>query len=658
VVLIHRLCLWTAIAAFVWWPASPASSSGPGPVLTQHNDNGRTGAYLSETVLNPSNVNVAQFGKLFTRPVDGQIYAQPLYMPGLAVAGGIHNVVFVATMHNSVYAFDADHPAASAPLWQASLGAAAPITYTIPNTTTVGHDFGPPGYPDIAREVGALSTPVIDPNTKTLYAVAFTKEPDPPTCPCRYAYRLHALDLATGAEKLPGPVTISGTVPGDAEDAVDGLVSFQSQQQLQRAGLLLSDGVVYIAFASYGDWAPYHGWLFGYDAATLRPVAVWNSTPNSGLGGIWQSGQGPAADADGNIYLMTGNGRYSNGTGDYGDSFVKLNPHAAISGTLPVTDTFTPYDQSVLEAHDFDLGSGGPMLIPGRQLLLGGGKSGILYLLSQADMGGYEQGPGDTDRVVQSFQATITNAVASQGTPVFWNSPSGSRIYQWGTGEAIEAYSLTVHSSVSATIAITPVATGTTQLPPHVAGGFLSLSANDSAAGTGIVWAVHRVYDPIYSVPQGVLRAYDAADVSHELWNSTQYAARDSVGNFAKFNVPTVANGRVYVASFSNQLDVYGIMDAPWVITQPLGQAVNGGHRANLSVVVSGQSPLTYQWYRGASGDTQSPVGTNSSSYTTPPLGLPTRYWVRASNGQGHIDSATAVISLPNSIYLPVIFGP
>ena len=456
--LFHRLCLWAALAALLWSPVSAASGTGPSPVLTQHNDNGRTGAYLSETLLNTANVNVAQFGKLFTRPVDGQIYAQPLYVPGLTVAGAIHNVVFVATTHDSVYAFDADAPAASAPLWQTSLGAAAPITYTIPNTTAVGHDFGHPGYVDISPEVGVVSTPVIDPNTNTLYVVAFTKELDPPNCPCHYAHRLHALDLASGAEKLGGPVTISGTVSGNGDDAVDGLITFQSQQQLQRAGLLLNNGVVYIAFASYGDWTPYHGWLFGYDAATLRPVSVWNSTPNSGLGGIWQSGQGPAADAGANIYLMTGNGHYSSETGDYGDSFVRLNPNGFISGTLTVADSFTPSDESELDLNDLDLGSGGPMLIPGTQLMLGGGKSGVLYLLNQLDMGGYEQGPDETDRVVQSFQPTLTNAVPPQGTPVFWNSPSGPRFYQWGTGEALKAYSLAIHSAVMKS-ALAPIRT-------------------------------------------------------------------------------------------------------------------------------------------------------------------------------------------------------
>lgn len=644
--------------AAVWWlPAAPASGDGPAPVLTQHNDNSRTGANLNETTLNTSNVNVGQFGKLFVRPVDGQLYAQPLYVPGLAMPGGARNVVFVATMHDSVYAFDADDPAASMPLWHVSLGAAAPITYTVPNTTTAGHDFGPPGYADISVEVGVLSTPVIDPNTNTLYVVALTKEPNPPTCPCHYAHRLHALDLATGAEKFGGPVVISGTVPGDADDAVGGLVRFQSLQQLQRPSLLLQGGVIYIAFASYGDWTPYHGWLFGYDASALKPVSAWNSTPNTGLGGIWQSGQGPAADANGNIYLMTGNGAYEEGTGDFGDSFVKLNPAAVVSGVLPVADWFTPFDQSDLDDHDLDLGSGGPLLIPGTHLLLGGGKPGKLYLLSQDDLGRYKEGPGGSDRVIQSFQSTLSppNANPLHGTPVFWNSPAGSRLYEWGSGQSLREYRLTMNSPVSATVQTTPVASGTTQLPDNLPGGFLSLSANGSITGTGIVWAVHPAYEAGHSGPQGVLRAYNAEDVSQDLWDSTQNATRDAVGDWAKFNAPTVANGKVYVGTFSNQLDVYGIMGAPWVITPPLSQTVLYGQGVTLTVVVSGQGPLTYHWYQGASGDTQHPVGTNSDSYTTPRLGLSTRYWVRAGNGLGQVDSAAAVVTRANWIYLPEV---
>jgi hypothetical protein len=465
--------------------------------------------------------------------------------------------------------------------------------------------------------------------------------------------------VTTGAEKFGGPVVISGTVPGQAWDSDDGVITFNSRQQLQRAGLLLNDGAVYIAFASYGDQLPYHGWMLGYNAATLQPVSVFNSTLSTGLGGIWQAGQGPAADADGNVYVMTGNAPYDAETGDYGDSFLKLNPHAVVSDTLPVVDSFTPFDQADLDVYDLDLGSGGPLLIPGTHLLLGGGKPGKFYLLDQDDMGGYQQGADGMDRVVQSFQATILHnnvAYHIRGTPVFWTSPNGPRFYLWGEGESLKEYDLTIHSPVSATIQTTPVATGTTKLPSFsIQGGFLSISANSSAPGIGIVWASYPVTDAVRSGLQGVLRAYDADNVGHELWNSQQNPARDGVGDFAKFNPPTIANGRVYLATFSNQLLTYGIMAQPVILTQPMSQTVASGQTVILSIVVSGQAPLTYQWYKGTSGDTHDPVGENASNYTTSPLATATSYWVRVSNALGTADSHTATVAVTSAIYLPAI---
>ena len=262
----------------VWLPVLPTYAEGPTSVLTRSNNNSRTGANLNEVVLNTSNVNVSQFGKLFSRPVDGQIFAQPLYVPDVNIPDqGTHNVVYVATQHNSVYAFDADDPNASTPLWQVSLGASVPSS-----------NFGPPGYADIQVEVGVTGTPVVDPNTGTLYVVATTQDSD------AIRHRLHALDIHTGAEKLGGPVVIAGSV--SSAGGQGNHVVFDSHQQLQRPGLLLSNGVVYIAFDSYGDWEPYHGWIFGYDAATLQSLYIYNTTPSGAQGAIWQSGQGLATD--------------------------------------------------------------------------------------------------------------------------------------------------------------------------------------------------------------------------------------------------------------------------------------------------------------------------------------------------------------------------
>jgi hypothetical protein len=298
--------------------AQPLHADGPVAVLTRSYDLSRSGVNLNEVVLNTANVRMAQFGKLFSRPVDGHIYAQPLYVPDVNVPGkGVHNVVYVATMHNTVYAFDADDPAASAPLWQVNLGASVPL----PNS-----DFGPPNYLDIQVEVGIVGTPVIDFRGGTLYVVALTQEPVPATCPCVYVHRLHALDLYTGAEKFGGPVVISGSAMRIAGGQIAQAV-FDSSHQLQRPGLLLSQGKVYAAFGSYGDWQPYHGWILGYDATTLQPASVFNTTPTGAQGSIWQGGQGLAADASGNIYAGAANGSFDVNLGgsNYGDSLLKLS---------------------------------------------------------------------------------------------------------------------------------------------------------------------------------------------------------------------------------------------------------------------------------------------------------------------------------------------
>jgi hypothetical protein len=623
--------------------SSASSTTPPVAVLTQHNDVSRTGAMLSETILNTSNVTVTQFGKLFTRTVDGQIYAQPLYVPHVAIANqGVHNVVFVATMHNSIYAFDADDPGLSAPLWQTNLGPAAPLP---------SPDIGPNPYNDISIEVGTLSTPVIDSASNTIYAVAFNRDsPASCTITCTYNYRLHALDLTTGAEKFGGPTVITGTYPGCGWDNSFCVLTFNPPRELQRTGLLLSNGVIYFAFASFGDMAPAHGWVFGYDATTLQRVSIYNSSPDGGYAGIWQSGQGLAVDADGYLYLITGNGTFNADAGgnDYGDSFVKLDPANLVNGRLTVADWFTPYNQSYLDAHDIDLGSAGTLLIPNTNLILGGGKEGKLYLLNRSNLGHYT-GPTGPDNVVQSFQVTslVSNTGHIHGSPVYWNSPNGPLVYVWGEGDPLKAFSLTVHSPISATFLTMPVATGTTTLHPYfMPGGILSISSNGNLPGTGIVWASHPMTDANHATSLGVLRAYDASNVGIELWNSTQNHARDDVGDYAKFTPPTIVNGKVHLATFSKQLAVYGLL-APSIISGPIDQAINSGQSITLSVVASGQGPLAYQWYIGASGDTSDPIGgAQGRVYTTSTLTNETEFWVRVSNGSGSVDSNPAFITV------------
>src|SRR5215472_7910899 len=320
-------------------------------VLTQHNDNARTGRNTSETILNTSNVNSNEFGKLFAMPVNGQVYAQPLYVPGVTINGGVHNVVIIATEADSVYAYDAD--VSAAPLWKASMvdaahGAGAGETALNSATTTRCDDM---------PQVGITSTPVIDPTSKTIYVEAKS------TVGGSFFHRLHALDLLTGNEKPPGPVRIADTVSGTGDGSSGGQIAFDDLHQLNRPGLLLMNGTIYIAYASHCDVGSYHGWLFAYDAATFAKKSVYVTTPNGGMGGFWMSGAGVAADAHGNIFIASGNGTFD-ATGipvETGDTILKLGTTNQI---LALLDYFTPQDQDNLNLGDIDLGSGGVLLLP------------------------------------------------------------------------------------------------------------------------------------------------------------------------------------------------------------------------------------------------------------------------------------------------------
>ena len=528
---------------FLWGAAAflvSVSGWGQVSVLTQHNDAARTGANLAETALNVSNVNASQFGKLFSRTVDGQIYAQPLVVSNVNIPGkGARNVVFIATMHNSVYAFDAEDPAVTLPYWQVNLGP------SVPNADVAS--------PDIQPEIGITAAPVIDASTSTIYLVAKTKEAG------SYFQRLHALDLRSGQEKASSPVVISASVPGFGFGSVGGVITFDALKQLNRPGLLLLNGRVYLAFGSHGDHLGATGWVLGYDAATLQRTAVFNANPNGWLGAIWQAGQGLAADAAGFIYLMTGNGDFDYNTGgrDLGMSFVKLR-----TPDLSVADWFTPYNYFNLVSEDLDLSGSGPLLIPGTNLVVGGGKEGVFHLLDRANLGHFNAG-GNT-QIVQNFTAAAGHI---HGSPVYWNGPGGPFIYLWSESDRLKQFKF---GSVFQT---TPVATSAMLVPDGMPGGMLSVSANGSAAGTGIVWASHPFsLDANPATVPGILRAFDATNVGTELWNSRQNAARDDFGNFAKFCVPTIANGKVYLATFSNQLVVYGLnpptggsLPAPWL---------------------------------------------------------------------------------------------
>lgn len=520
-------------------PPLPAAAA----VLTQHNDNGRTGANLEEALLNTSNVNTNQFGLVAALPVDDQIYAQPLIMTNVSIVGkGIHNLVIVATVNDSVYAFDADDPSLTTPYWQTSF--LGPNARAPRNSDMTGACGG--NYQDFSGNIGIVGTPVIDPVAGTIYLVARTLENG-----STFVQRLHALDVATGLDRIT-PTVITATYAGTGAGSVGGLLSFDPQRANQRPALALVKGVVYISWSSHCDWGPYHGWVIGYNATNLKQVVVFNDTPNGSNAGIWMSGQGPAADTNGNLYLSTGNGTVdTSGGANRGESMMKLTP----SGTnLVMSSWFTPYNWQVLENGDIDLGSGGLLLIPGTSLAFGGGKEGIAYLVNRDNMGGLSGAAADTN-IVQSFQVTTDEL---HGGAVWWAGPGGPYAYIWPSSVHLQQYRF---NSGAGKFTLPALAQSPSTAPSGQPGGILALSANGTKAGSGIVWAAHQLTgDANQSVRPGILHAYDAANVTNELWNSEQVSARDAVGNFAKFVPPTVANGKVYLATFSGQLNVYGLL--------------------------------------------------------------------------------------------------
>ena len=552
----------TATLALAFALLLPESALAQTNVVTQHNDAARTGANLAEVVLTTTNVNVSQFGKLFERAVDDEIYGQPLYVEGVNVPGvGVRNVVYVTTNNDSVYAFDADDPAASAPLW--SVNYTNPAAGIVPVARTdVGQACGT--YLDFAGKIGIGGTPVIDTVSQTMYFVVRTKENG------TFVQRLHAIDVTTGSPRPGSPLLIQASVTGtgDGRDAQNN-IAFNARTHNQRAGLLLDHGTVYIAWASYCDQGPYHGWILGYDAASLQQVMVYNTSPDGGLAGIWHSGGGLTADSLGNLYALTGNGSFNGSTGgrNFGNSFIKVSP----TGTL--LDWFTPFNWSFLNGIDADLGIQNAMLIPNTNLLVGGGKEGVMYLLDRDNMGHFRS--GNNGQIVQSFQAS--SAARMNGAPVYWNSPTyGPAIYVWPAGDPLKVFRLV------GGVFTTPASAQSSALAaPGMPGGMLSLSANGGTAGTGILWAtMSRAGDANHTPQPGILRAYDAGNVTRELWTSQQNAARDGLGNFAKFTPPTVANGKVYVASLSNKLVVYGLIGPAGGNTAPV---VAAGADQNLT---------------------------------------------------------------------------
>ncbi len=519
-------------------------------VLTQHNDNARSGANLSETTLTTANVNTNQFGLLFTRAVDDQIYAQPLVMTNVNLGvKGTHNLLLVATVNDTVYAFDADNASVTAPYWTNRF--IAPPNIVAPRNTDMNTNLftGAVGacggnYKDFSGNMGIVGTPVIDPTTSTLYLAARTKEISGGTT--NFLQRLHALDLASGAERPNSPVIIAATNAG---------VAFDPYRHNQRPALLLANGIVYITWASHCDWTPYHGWVIGYYTTNLLKTPIsYDASPSGSQAGIWMSNQGPAADTNGNVYFSTGNGTFD-GANNFGESFLKLTNNGS---ALTRQSWFTPYNWNALNAGDQDLGTAGVLLIPGTSLLLSGGKAGVFYLVNRDNMGGLS---GSTTADTNIIQSWSLGSHPIHCGPAWWNGPTASYAYVWGAnGDRLRQYQFTNNTRFNTT----PVAQSATLGGSGQPGGILSLSANGTNTGTGILWAaINSSSDANQAVVAGTLHAYNAQNVAIELWNSDQISSRDALGNFAKFVAPTVANGKVYMATFSNRVNVYGVFPPP-----------------------------------------------------------------------------------------------
>ena len=524
------VCCLAGVAA----PQRPSPATKPNlPVIaTAQYDNARTGANLLETILTPQNVNVGQFGRIAFFPVDGDVYAQPLYVPKLEIPGrGSHNVVFIATEKDSVYAFDAD-ATSTEPLWQVSFVDAKKYISPVSNRDVF--------CPFIQPDIGITSTPVIDLSSKTLYALARTREAE--NGKWVFRQKLHALDLVTGAEKLGGPITIRASFQGDKSLFSKGVTEFDPLRENQRAALLLVNNNVFITWASSCDVGPYYGWVMSYDTRTLKQTSVLNVSPGAKESGIWQADAGPAADGSGNVYLITGNGKFTAASGgrDYGDSVLKI---ALTPNGLAVRDYFTPADQEHLNDTDGDFGSGSPILLPDQpaphsHLLLAAGKSAKLYELDRDNLGHFHA--ADDSNAVQVVPA----GAQSFGAPAYWNG----HVFYFLMNDYLRDYALQ-----NGRLSAQPVAKSNTNINDP---GTPAISAN--GAKNGIVWIVST---KVWNGPDqpAVLFAYDAADVSRELYNSAQNPTRDGAGYALRFTIPTIANGRVYVPT-KRRIDVFGLL--------------------------------------------------------------------------------------------------
>ncbi|MDB5134426.1 MAG: hypothetical protein JWP37_1029 [Mucilaginibacter sp.] len=510
-------------------------------VLTQHNNNTRAGWNSQETKLTTSNVNAQHFGKLFTLTVDDQVYAQPLMAGNLTIGSGNHNVAYIATVNNTIYAYDGD---SGKLYWKKNYT----VTGMRPpkNTDMTGACGGQ--YQDFSGNIGLVGTPVIDSAAQTIYFVARSTSNG-----TSFVQYLHAVNLVDGSERTGSPVKITATYAGNGDGSINNVLTFDAQRQNQRQGLTLLNGIVYVTFSSHCDWGPYHGWILGYNSQSLQQQIVYNDTPNGYDGGIWESGTGMAADAQGNLYVVIGNGTVGANNDptvltNRGESALKLTPNGS---TLNVSTFFTPFNYQILEDNDLDYGSMGSFLIPNSNYYFTGCKDGNIYLLNKDNMGGFTVTSNQVQQII-----TLSSSSNMHCQPTYYKGAINEFAYIWPENDRLRAFPFNRSNN---TFNINNELISMVSGPTGQNGAMLSVSSNGSTAGTGILWASYASSgDAEHTVSPGILRAFDANDITKELWSNDQTVA-DNAGYYAKFSAPTIVNGHVYLSTFSNQVVVYGL---------------------------------------------------------------------------------------------------
>lgn len=580
-------------------------------VWTYHYNNNRDGANTNETALTPANVSQSTFGKLFSYTVNGHVYAQPLYVPNLAITGqGTHNVLIVATESNNVYALDANNPGVGGGiLWRTYFG--APALTTIAGTFTnrnFGTRYNNDAYTDIEPFVGITGTPVIDTNAGLLYVDVFNSQITNSTT--NYSHHLHALRLADGSEPAYSPVTIAASVPGNGVDSFGGRVTFNATQENQRCALTLAGGILYVTFAGYADTDPYHGWIMGYNPSNFTQLTnyVFNTTPNATAaqfpqnpaeGGIWMGGGGLCVDGNTNLYFEVANGSFNVTNGstntEYGDSFIKLST----TNGLHVADYFTPHEQATMQQNDQDLGSGGCVLLPDQtgahpHLLFGAGKEGMIYLINRDQFATNNDRYNASNTVDHVAQIVSGQIGASFDTPAYFNG----RIYYAGSGNNLKAFTLT-----GGVLSGSPVSTDGSR-SYSFPGATPTISANGNS--NGVVWTM------AYGTP-AVLIACNAANLSTELYNSTQAAGnRDQLATGTKFALPVVADGEVFVGG-SNSVSIFGLLAGMFTFSAPTYNVQAAGPTATITVNrIGGSSGIAQVSYATIPGGT----AVSNSDYT------------------------------------------